>query len=831
MWLERLWHDLRHAVRVFAKTPGFTATAVISIAMGTGANVAVFSALDILILRPPAVSRPGELLTIGTELPFANWSQHLVSYPDYDDIRRRTASFSGFAGYASRLGGISADRRDAPQVKLVTFVNGSFFDTLGVEPILGRAFVADEDRVPGRDAVAVISYGLWNQMLGGAASALGREIQVAGVPFTVIGVLPETFTGLSDRTAIQAVYVPFSMWPRLTSLRGRRETLSVQGYVDPLKARDFRAITLKGRLREGVSVARARAELATLGQALEEAHPDTNARRSLEALTPLQARLEGNEWEAGMLLVASILSIAVLCVACANVAGLLSSRAPLRAREIALRLAIGAGRGRLVRQLITESLCMAIAGGIGGVGVGYAGVQLINQIEYPTDIFAPPVIELDERTLVFSILIALASAVLFGLGPALQTTRIDLAQSMRPAVPRRGRWGLAGRNHLVALQVALSLGLLTIAAFAIQVFGEVIDEGPGFRTSGIAKVSVDAGEAGYEGLEASRFFERLLVETRRIPGVSSTAVTDAMPLFSLELEPIVPDGYRLRSDEQAVRVNRNAVDEDYFETLAIPILAGRSFRQTDNRDAPLVAVVNETFVRRFWPSGDAVGRHFRLESQEGPAVEVVGVARNSRYLFMTEGPTSMVYFPFRQRPSSTMVVLAATDGTSASLLGPMVREVRRQNGNVAVYDVQTIERFYHSRAASLAGVGLSLITTMSVMGMTLTVVGLYALVSYAVTRRTREIGIRIAVGATYARVLRMLIAHGMMPALPGLAVGLGLSLLLMRVLPALMTVERAYDPRLYAVVTALLVAVSLIAVFVPARRAALIDPTTTLRHE
>jgi predicted permease len=402
---------------------------------------------------------------------------------------------------------------------------------------------------------------------------------------------------------------------------------------------------------------------------------------------------------------------------------------------------------------------------------------------------------------------------------------------MRSHEARVRGWRIAGQNQLVAMQVALSLAMLTIAAFSVQVFGQILEQGPGFRTAGIAKVSIDAGQAGYRGPEVVRLFERVVNQARRMPGVSSAAVTDAMPLFSLASEPIFPDGHDSPAAERPAQVFTNSVGEDYFTTLEIPILEGRPLLATDSAAAPPVAVINETFARRHWPQGGALGRRLRLGTQNGPAVEIVGVARNAKYLLVTEGPTAMVYFPFRQRPPGPMVLLTATDGESASLLSPLLQVIRGIDDDLPVYDVQTMERFYHTRSSSIGGVVLSLITSMSAMGVALMLVGLYALVSYAVVRRTREIGIRMAVGATYARVLQLLLRQGMMPAWVGLIIGLGLSLLLTRILPALASVGQAYDVRLFLMAVSLLLTVTLLAAFVPARRAALVNPTEALRHE
>jgi putative ABC transport system permease protein len=550
------------------------------------------------------------------------------------------------------------------------------------------------------------------------------------------------------------------------------------------------------------------------------------------AMTEFQWRVEREQLEAPLVLVLSILSLAVLCVACANVAGLLTGRAPLRAREIGVRLALGASRGRLIGQLLTESLSIALIGGLGGLAVGYAGIVLIDQIQFPTDMIVRPVMQMDQRVLVFSMIVALLSTVFFGLGPALHTTRIDLSHSLRTTdAGGRRQWRIGGRSSLVAVQVALSLALLTVAAIAYQTTARAFATGPGFRTTRLAKISLDASEAGYEGQRAARYHGDVLAAARQQRGVVSASVTAIMPMWGVEITAIVPEGQTRAAGQPRISPPSNAVDEHYFRTMDIPILRGRPFRQTDDESAALVAIVNETLAARHWPGVDAVGRRFRLHSDEGPWVQIVGVARNSTYLYPAEPPQEMLYLPFRQQPRGNMIVLAQTSGPSADPV-PAIRDaIRAIDPAVPMYDVQTIEAFYAARATTIGSVVTSMFAGLGVMGMTLTVIGLYGLVSFAVARRTREIGIRMAIGATYGRVLHMLLRQGMAPAWVGLAVGMMLSAVAAAMLPALIPFTRLYDNRIVFLVTPFLLAVTLCAAFVPARRAARIDPSAALRHE
>jgi len=821
MFIERIWHDIRHAWRMFVKNPGFTAIAVISIAFGTGGNVAIFSAADALLLRPLPVPHPDDLINVGSKIRIGIATRSAASYPDYVDIRDRNRSFDGLLAFTSRTTGFSAHPGASPQAKVATIVSGNFFRVLGVDPDVGRGFLPEEDAVPGRDAVTVLSYGVWQQDFAGDRSVLGRKVAIAGIDFTVVGVAPERYTGIDARRIQDAVYVPLAMWSRITNVPG----------PDPLTARGVRGLNVKGRLKPGVTITEAQAELTVIAKDLERAYPDTNEDVAIAAQTEFGMRVERNPLDAGALAILSALSLAVLCVACANVAGLLSSRAPVRAREIALRMAIGAGRTRIVRQLVTESLAIALAGGLGGIGIGYAGIVLLRQIQYPTDVVAFPVIQLDQRALIFSLAVAMASAFVFGLGPAIQTARVDLVNSLKTGdAVAVGRRRLTGRNALVALQVALSLVLLTMTVFALQIFRGEYEKGPGFRITHLAKLTIDPSQARYTQSRSLHFFERAVDEARRVPGVRSAAVTSSMPLFAqLEARAIIPEGYRLPDGQSSVRPWTSSVDESYFDTLGIPLLGGRSFRPTDGPDAPRVAIVSEAFAQHYGPGLAAVGRRFWVNDEPQGWVEVVAVARTSNFLYPGEPPQELVYFPFRQEPRSSMVLLAETTGDSSAVLAPLRDMLRRMDANVPAYDLQTIEAFYDARLTAIGRVITRLVGGIGLMGMTLTIVGLYGLVSYAVSRRTREIGIRIAIGASAGRVLGMILRQGMTPAWFGVPAGLLLSAATARVLPMLAPFTYRIEPWTFLFLVPMLLVVTLFAALVPARRAARVDPTVALR--
>jgi predicted permease len=820
-WLDHLWQDVRHGARIFARNPALTAIAVGSIAFGTGANVAIFSVADALLLRPLPVTRPSEILTVGSKIQHGLFYQTSASYKDYLDIRARTRSFDGLVAQYFELTSI-APRADAPpRMRVATFVSDNFFQVLGVEPQLGRPFRPADTAVAGEGAVVVLSQGLWRAEFGGDPAVIGRTIRISGVGFTIVGVAPERFTGLHPYIR-DSFFVPITMLPRVVDFVRR----------DVLEARDARVMTLKGRLDQGATISGARAELQTIARDLEREWPLTNDKLALVAQTELEFTVEQRPYDAASVMVLGTLSIAVLCVACANVAGLLTSRAPVRSREMALRLAIGASRGRLMRQLLTESLMLAMAGAAGGIAVGQLGIRLLRQVQYPTEVFEHPTFELNERTLLFSIVVAMASALLVGFGPAITTTRVDLASSIKSG-DRGGasRRRLTARTTLVAAQVAVSLVLLTLTLFSIQVFSRILDTGPGFRTSGLALATINPGQAGYTDVESARFLTQVLEEAQALPGVRSASLTSAMPLFTLPFQfaAVLPEGRDVPDGKSVPPSWANRIEDRYFETMGIPLLAGRPFAPTDHADALAVAIVNDTLARHYWGDRNPIGQRVQLLNEGRRLVEVIGVAKTSTYGLPGELAQNAIYFPYRQQPRGQMVLLVETAGESAAALEPMRDVVRRLDRDVPVFDVQTMETFYAARVTHTGSILVELVTGMGLMGMTLTTVGLYGLVSYAVSRRTREIGIRIAIGATSSRIVRMVLREGMAPAWVGVVAGLFLSVMTTRLLERIVPFGHRVGSDTYYLVVPLLVAVAL--AFLPARRAARVNPTIALRCE
>jgi putative ABC transport system permease protein len=821
-----LWQDVRYGLRMLAASPGFTIVAVVSLAIGIGANCAIFSFADALLLRPLPVARPDKVLTVGSRSSSEafNASTLVSSYRDYIDIRDRNKSFGGLAAFSYLTAGFASSPTATPKLKSGLMVSSNLLPLMGIEPVIGRTFRAEEDHVPGRDAVVVLGHAMWEQEFGSDSSVLGRSVRINGVPFTVIGVTPGSFTGM-DQALREDFFVPLMMSPRLV--------------IDPkaasLEARDVRNLRLKGRLKPGTAQAQAQSELTTIATDLERAYPGTNKNRRFFVQTELQARVASDPPDAMLVAMLSTLAIGVLLVACGNVAGLLTSRAPVRAREMALRLAIGAGRGRIVRQLITESLLLSIAGGALGLAVGYAGILLFRQLEIPSELPITLAFQMDRRALLFSLAVAVAAAVIFGLVPALRASRTDLMAVMKAgdatAPGRRRRWG---RAVLATAQVAVSVVLLVVAMFMYRGFRQQLTGGPGYRTDHLIMMGFDTSLIRYSEPQSRAFFEQVAERARAVSGVTAVIMTTSVPMLndSIGDVTIVPEGVRLPPGKEDVNTLASRVDEFYFDVMGIPLVEGRNFTRRDDENTRRVAIVNQQLAAHYWPNQNPIGKRFRLRTANDAWVEIVGVAKTSKYVFIAEPPLDFVYLPYRQDKSPSMFLVARSAGDPAMLAAPLREVVRGLDVNMPIFHVRTMEDLYRMRATSVFNVLISTVAAMGLMGLGLAIVGLYGLVAYAATRRTREIGIRMAIGATSPSVLRMVLRQGVVLAVMGLVLGLagsvGAGQLLAAAFP---TGGNQRDLMALVLVAPLVLAVTVLATYVPARRASRVNPMEALRYE
>ncbi|MGA2325645.1 MAG: ABC transporter permease [Bryobacteraceae bacterium] len=813
--------SLKHAFRVLRKDPGFTAVAICSLALGIGATSAAFSFADALLLRPLPVREPDRVVAISNATSGAFGSNTGLSYPDYVDLRDHNRSFDGLVASGYATFGFSPAAGAVPRMRFGLYVSGNFFRVLGVEPSLGRGFRSDEDQAEGRDPVVVLSHGFWTGEFGGSPSVLGSRIRLNGIEFEVIGAAPEHFTSI-DQFMRPALYVPLAMWPRM-------------GQQNNLHRRDVRWLAVRGRLRPGASVDQAQADIGVIAAELQKMYPQSNRDQRTRVETEVQRRVEEAPPNAVLVGMLGLLALCVLLVACANVAGLLLSRARARSREIAVRLAIGAGRGALVRQLLLENLLVAVAGGLGGVAVADAGAELFRHLPMPTDLpFAISVV-VDRRVLLFTLVVSLLSTLLFGLAPALRITRPDLVPALKAAdADSGGRRRLWGRHTIVAGQVALSLVLLVISAVLVQGFRDQLAQGPGFRTDRLYLTSFDTQLLRYSEDQTRRFYKDLLQRTRSTAGVRSAALTSVVPLWGLESAGIVPEGYRLPPGKQAFSAFGDYVSDGYFGTLGVRILEGRGFLESDGENAPLVAVVNDHMASHYWVKEDALGQRLHLGSATGPLAEVVGVAKAAKHFFITEPPLDVVYLPFRQYARSALTLVAESEAQDAATLAPALREVvRGLDRDMPVFDVRTMKDFYANRAVKMPNLIVQIVAGMGLMGMLLATVGLYGLVAYSVSRRTREMGIRMAIGADRREVVWMVLRQGLGLGAAGVAAGLVVSVFACRAITSatwFLTFDRV-NPLIFAVIPLALLAITALAAWAPARRATAVDPMRTLRDE
>ncbi len=816
-----MFNDLRYALRMLAKNPGFVVVAILSLAIGIGANSAMYSFADLMLLRPLPIAKPSEVVALNAPKNGTFGFSRGLSNADYLDLRDKNRTFDGLVAWAYSPFGFAPTPSAQPHMKFSMFVSGNFFHVLGVEPSVGRGFQPEEDRVAGRDAVVVISYDLWRDEFGASPSALGQKVKINGTEFTIVGVAPETFTGVDILKP--AMYVPLAMAPVLWQDK------------DILTKRDNRWLTVKARLKPGVGIAQAQADVSSLVGALRGMYPQIDDGLQLNVETDFQTRVENSPPDTALVVMLALLAGCVLLVACANVAGLLLSRASVRTREIAVRLAMGARRATIVRQLLVENLLLAIGGGAAGLILAQGMIKFFNTIPFPSDIPLNFNFQLDDRALTFTLVVSVISTFVFGLVPALHGTRLELASTLKERSATSSRMGsLWGRNVIVAGQVALSLVLLMVSGVLIAGFNWQLAQGPGYRTDHLQVMNLNPGLIHYTDAEDEVFYKQLLDQTKQLSGVENVALTSSLPMSPSGLNVIgtIPEGHVLKRGEHAAETFDSVVSPEYFATMAIPLLQGRSFLASDTAKSTQVAIVNEELAHHYWPGQNAIGKRLRLKDDKGKLVEIIGVAKMSKYVWISEAPTDFLYLPFAQNQQPNMTLLAQSKSSNAASLVPALRHiVDGLNRDMPVFDIRTMESLYESRAVTTPRIITRAVSTLGLMGLILSVIGLYGVVSYSVNRRSREFGIRMAVGADRWQIVGMVLQQGMKLGVVGLAVGLVAGMFATSSLgtTGLFTFPIGVLP-IVTVSVLLLVAVALSA-YLPARRASLVDPMRALREE
>lgn len=813
--LQTLAHDLKFSGRMLRKNPVITAVAVVIIALGTGAVSTIFSIANAIVLRPlPGVQRTSELAVVERSQP--SGGRISSSYLYYRHLATNSRTMNLAAWSAIPLTVSTGGEGLAP---LGNIVSGNYFDVLGVRPALGRFFVGDEVRIPDTYPVVVISHGFWQTKLAGDSGVIGRTILVNGGKFTIVGVTPPRFTGVYPVLRTD-VWVPLMMLSEVRA-RGRLDNPN-SSWLD-----------LIGRVAPGHSRAEAEREMAMLSRQFatsasgesKDLTKFTGARLSPASGLPPDVVSGVAGFLALLLMVAGL----VLLIASVNVASMLLARAVVRRREIAVRLALGAARGRLIRQLLTESVTLFILGGAGGTLLAIWGTRLLEQIELPMELPLAIDVSPDLRALAFTLVVALLTGVVFGLAPALQASRLDLAIALRGDGAGSGRSRSRLRNALIVGQVALSLVLLSASGLFVRALdrGRHID--PGFDAANVATAALDVGTAGYDDARGRAFYRALVDRVAALPGVTAAGYARILPLSmtnagtEISIDGFAPAGGR---PGDAFPVSIDEIDEGYLQVTRIPLVAGRGILRTDDATAAHVAVVNQSFANRYWPRGNAIGGTFHLDNN---TVTIVGVVRDAKFARLDRAPEPFMFIPIAQRWRNNSNLLVRTTGDPAALSGAIRHEVRALDPNLPVPAITTLQQ---TTAVMLLPqrVAVAVTAVLGLIGLLLAAVGLYGVLSFSTAQRSGEIGIRLALGALSRDVLRLVIGEGMRLVGIGMAVGLVLALLATQALRPFLFGISPLDPATFAIIGLILAAVALLASYLPARRAAAADPASSLRR-
>jgi predicted permease len=822
-----LWKDLRYAARILAKSPGFTLVVVLSLALGIGANTSVFTIVNAYFLRPMPVDDPDRLVAIYLTSP-ARWGRDIgnFSYPELMDYRKANTGLSDLMGSSGLP--LSITDSEKPELIWGEIVTGNYFSGLGVHPILGRGFLPDEARAPGQKPVCVLNYNFWRQHFQGDPNITGKVINIKGHAFTVVGVAPRGFIGTRLLTFIPDVWIPLTMQQTVAPDSGNY-----------MEGRDNRWIELRGRLKPGVSKQQAAAALNIVARQLAGEYPQTNKDVRVNII-PGGTRTQPVFVTLGIVSATTAILFGVvglvLLIACANVANLMLARAASRAREMAIRVAIGATRLRLLRQLLTESALLSLLGAAVGIVLALWFNDLLRGF-YPTLDFQTADIEyemrLDPRIFGFSFALALVTAILFGLVPALRASKIDQAAVMKGenAAPIGGLRGLTRGNLLVTAQVALSCILLISGGLFLRSMQFARNVNPGFDRTGVQLFSVDLGLQGYNEHRGRLFQKSMTERLKTLPGVESASLAYPLPLDAYnEDNSVRVEGYVPRSDNEANVAGSSRVGPRYFETMGTRLVAGRPIDERDSASSRRVAVINETMARRYWQTPEnALGRRFAI-SKDGPWIEVVGVAKDGKYITFGESLVPYFFLSQTQYYGGRFTFLLRSKENPDALMPAIRREVKSLDASLPIFGVRTMPQFLN-RIVSVYDTGASLVGTFAVTALLLAAIGIYGVLHFAVTRRTREIGIRMALGAAKGDVVRLILGRSLAFAGIGLVLGIAGAVAAGRLTGALLAGVRPTDPVTFVAVALIFGLVALLASVIPARRASRVDPMEAVRYE
>ena len=798
---EEMFQDLRYGMRMLLKNKGFTAVAALTLMLGIGANTAIFSVVNAVLLRPLPFPEPERIVWLRESHPPSNLPQFSVTFPTFLDWRSQNQVFAQMAAY--REDGFNLQAGDEPKRLNGARVTVDFFATLGVRPEVGRAFLPQED-APGGERVVILSQALWRQSFGGDPQLVGRQIKVDGQACTVVGIMPPGFRFPADDAEL---WLPFAL--------------------DPKIPRVSHFLRVLGRLKPGATIEQARAELETIAVRLDQAYPDTNKGWRV-FMQPLHEAISGQMQTPLQVLFGAVLF--VLLIGCANVANLLLSRNAARERELAVRAALGAGRGRIVRQLLTESLVLALLGGAGALLLASWGVKLLTTLG-PRNIPRLKEASLDLPVLGFTLAVALLAGLIFGLAPAWQRSRLNINAALKDGSRTAGAGGRRLRQSLVVFEIAFALLLLIGAGLTLKSLARLQQVAPGFNAQGGLTMEINIALAKYARREQrAAYLQQVLERLKTLPGVEFAGATHRLPLrgnsatgFQIEGRPPEPG--------QSISVNWRSISPDYFRAMGAPLAAGRTFTEEEGWQKPSAVIINQALQRRYWPDENPLGKRIKFGgAPDSPWITIVGVAADVRESGLNVDTEAGLYLPYVQSPGNAMTLVLRTGPEPLSLAAAAGAAIRQVDSEQAVSNVSTLEQLL-SETVAQPRFNTGLLALFALLALLLAAVGIYGVMSYAVSSRTQEIGLRMALGAQARDVLKLVVGQGMRLVALGLALGLLAALGLTRWLKTLLFGVEATDPLTYAVIAALLAAVALLACYIPARRAMKVDPLVALRHE
>jgi predicted permease len=822
-WFD-VWKDLRFAGRTMRKNPFFVLFVVLTLGLGIGANTTVFTLINTLLINPLPVPSSSELTSVTTAEATRTARSAValpISYPNLQDYQSRNEVFGSLAGYTTPRP-VTLETVEGSERIFVELVTGNYFSTLDLHAAIGRFFVPEEDSAPGAHAVAVLNYGTWQRRFGGADVVIGRTVRINRVSFTVIGVAPPKFIG------VNAIFGP-DLWVP-ASMAGRLMPNEMRDVLTERSKAMFQAV---GRLKRGVSREQAQANVETIAAALAQQYPQANEGRGA-TVRPIRDVIFNSAGSGtpnilfGGIVLLVVVGI-VLLIACSNVANLMLARAAARQHEIAIRVAIGASRGRLIRQLLTETALLALLTGAAGLAIGIVGVRALWAALPPSANFIAP--KLDAIVFVFTLMVSLATGLAFGTVPALRASRVSVADALkeqgRNVGKSRGHLSLA--NALLVGQVAFSFLLLLTAALFLRSIGRAYQMDPGFQTEHLAIFMTNPGQAGYGQVQTKTFYKEVRDRLAGMAGVASMSWASNLPLWGRLVHGVQVEGRAQRSKADVISSILNTVDVRYFETAGIPIRNGRDITEMDREDSAPVAIINEKMAHDYWRNQSALGKRIKLPG-EAVMRQIVGVARTANYSTLAEPPQACIYVPLGQNYFDSMTLYVRSKGDPQQIMLAVQREVRAAGPGIMVNDIRTGYTIMDNGLFQ-AKIVVMLLSIFGMLALGLASVGLYGIMAYSVHERTRELGIRMALGAWQGTVLWLILKRGLTLVATGMAVGFGTALVAGGLLARALYGISATDPLSVGGATMVLLAVAFIACYLPALAATRVDPLTTLRQE